>query len=164
MGIAYGPKKRMLTVIERYRKTGCITTEHVENLAQPPPYAAAVATTNRSVRNFEQLKWFQEQIMKLDDCQTKLLASTVLEKPTHKRTCCCQTETQRNNHFEIFLQTRNPKCIVLRDPDIYYEKFSYTTEQYQYDMSMSLWSMSMSRIAICYVIERLHVFEKRRNA
>ncbi|KHJ98981.1 hypothetical protein OESDEN_01038 [Oesophagostomum dentatum] len=39
MGIAYGPKKRMLTVIDRYRKTGQISCEPIEvEVAPPPPY------------------------------------------------------------------------------------------------------------------------------
>ncbi|KIH68603.1 hypothetical protein ANCDUO_01061 [Ancylostoma duodenale] len=40
MGIAYGPKKRMLTVIDRYRKTGQISSEPIEvDVAPPPPFA-----------------------------------------------------------------------------------------------------------------------------
>ncbi|RCN47872.1 hypothetical protein ANCCAN_06066 [Ancylostoma caninum] len=42
MGIAYGPKKRMLTVIDRYRKTGQISSEPIEvDVAPPPPFATA---------------------------------------------------------------------------------------------------------------------------
>ncbi|KAK6045476.1 hypothetical protein COOONC_17019 [Cooperia oncophora] len=43
MGIAYGPKKRMLTVIDRYRKTGQISCEplEVEVVPPPPPYTTA---------------------------------------------------------------------------------------------------------------------------
>ncbi|EYC27805.1 hypothetical protein Y032_0008g194 [Ancylostoma ceylanicum] len=42
MGIAYGPKKRMLTVIDRYRKTGQISCEPIEvDVASPPPFATA---------------------------------------------------------------------------------------------------------------------------
>lgn len=42
MGIAYGPKKRMLTVIDRYRKSGQISCEPLEVEVMPPPtYAAA---------------------------------------------------------------------------------------------------------------------------
>uniref|UniRef100_A0A0N4Y387 ANK_REP_REGION domain-containing protein n=1 Tax=Nippostrongylus brasiliensis TaxID=27835 RepID=A0A0N4Y387_NIPBR len=37
MGIAYGPKKRMLTVIDRYRKTGQISCEPIEVEVVAPP-------------------------------------------------------------------------------------------------------------------------------
>ncbi|XGW25503.1 hypothetical protein V3C99_006711 [Haemonchus contortus] len=42
MGIAYGPKKRMLTVIDRYRKSGQISCEPLEvEVVPPPPYTTA---------------------------------------------------------------------------------------------------------------------------
>lgn len=46
MGVAYGPKKKMLAVIDRYRATGKIVIDSYEALpvrqpiAPPPPYVS----------------------------------------------------------------------------------------------------------------------------
>ena len=42
MGVAYGPKKRMLAVIERYRNTGVIQVD-MPLPSAPPPYTDIVS-------------------------------------------------------------------------------------------------------------------------
>ncbi|VDM80083.1 unnamed protein product [Strongylus vulgaris] len=73
MGIAYGPKKRMLTVIDRYRKTGQISSEPIEvEVAPPPPY-----TTNEDGGQKEMIASMR-YIRQMND-MTKQLAMDALE-------------------------------------------------------------------------------------
>ncbi|WKY07141.1 hypothetical protein Q1695_006950 [Nippostrongylus brasiliensis] len=73
MGIAYGPKKRMLTVIDRYRKTGQISCEPIEvEVVAPPTFTTAEDGGQKEMVNS------MRYIRQMND-MTKQLAMEALE-------------------------------------------------------------------------------------